>query len=374
MQKRKTIAVIFGGQSTEHEISCLTASEVVKELDPSKYEMVCVGISPDGIWHRYGVEEVAGLHVEDNKLPRLDEDGPVAVAIRDEDGLRIATHVGDSLTDQVKVDCVFSLLHGTYGEDGTLQGMLEMLGVSYVGSGVTASAIGMDKHFMKLALQAADVPIGPFELVSSAQWLNEKETTIKRIADRLEFPVFVKPARGGSSVGISRVDELTGLEEAVEEARKFDPKVIVEQGFIGAREVECAVLGPAKLGERPRVSCPGEIVVNKDAEFYDYQAKYLPTEGQVDLNIPAKIDEETSKVVRKLAVDSFLALDCEGLARADTFVTAQGEVYVNEVNTMPGFTKLSMFPSLWEASGLSYRELLTDLIEQALARPVNVNR
>lgn len=370
----KTVAIFFGGQSTEHEISCLTASEVVKELDTSRYDVICVGICPDGVWYRMPVEEVAALRVVDGRLPRLTGGGNVAVAIRDERGVEIADKNGDELTNRVRVDCAFSLLHGPYGEDGTLQGMLEMLGVAYVGSGVASSAIGMDKHFMKLAMRAAGVPIGPYELVHPDSWLVNSDEVLARVAKNLAFPVFVKPARGGSSVGISRVDSPEGLVSAIEEARKFDPKVLVEQGFMGAREVECAVLGEKHPGDGPRASCLGEIVVNEGAEFYDYQAKYLPTEGQVDLNIPADLDEGTTQRVRELARMSFSALDCEGLARVDTFVTADGEVYVNEVNTMPGFTKLSMFPSLWNESGLPYRELLTDLIEQALARPVNVNR
>nr|WP_076387840.1 D-alanine--D-alanine ligase family protein [Vaginimicrobium propionicum] len=368
----KTIALIFGGQSSEHEISCLTAGEVVKAIDETKYRVVGIGITRSGVWQRYEPAEVAALKTVAKKLPSLSEDHRHAVVLRSGTGLQIATRQGDAFSDVIDVDVVFSLIHGTYGEDGTLQGMLEMFHCPYVGSGVASSAIGMDKHFMKVALQAAGIPSGSYRVIRPALWENNRELALARVGE-LQFPIFVKPARGGSSVGISRVADLSGLGQAIEVARQYDPKVIVEQGITDAREVECAVLGPL-AGGQPRVSCPGEIVVHTGDAFYDYEAKYLPTDGEVDLNIPADLPPEISAKVRDLARRSFEALDCEGLARVDLFVTAQGDVLVNEVNTMPGFTKLSMFPSLWQASGISYRELLTDLIEQALARPVNVNR
>lgn len=368
----KTVALIFGGQSSEHEISCLTAGEVVKAIDETKYRVVGIGITRSGVWQRYEPAEIAELKAVAKKLPSLAEDHCQAVVLRSDNGLQIGTRQGETLADVIDVDAVFSLIHGTYGEDGTLQGMLEMYHCPYVGSGVAASAIGMDKHFMKVALQAAGIPVGPYRVIRPALWENNPDLALARVAE-LEFPVFVKPARGGSSVGISRVADLAGVSQAVEAAREYDPKVIVEQGIIGAREVECAVLG-SRVGGQPRVSCPGEIVVHTGDAFYDYEAKYLPTDGEVDLNIPADLPSEISTKVGDLAQRSFEALDCEGLARVDLFVTTQGDVLVNEVNTMPGFTKLSMFPSLWQASGINYRELLTDLIEQALARPVNVNR
>lgn len=368
----KTVALIFGGQSSEHEISCLTAGEVVKAIDETKYRVVGIGVTRSGLWQRYEEAEIAELKTVANKLPSLADGHLEAVALRGENGLQIGTRDGEKLLDVVDIDVVFSLIHGTYGEDGTLQGMLEMYHCPYVGSGVASSAIGMDKHFMKVALQAADIPVGPYRVIRPALWENDRDLCLAMIGE-LDFPVFVKPARGGSSVGISRVADPSSLVKAIEAAREYDPKVIVEQGILDAREVECAVLGRSAAGQ-PRVSCPGEIVVHTGDAFYDYEAKYLPTDGEVDLNIPADLPDEVSAKARDLAQRSFVALDCEGLARVDLFVSAQGDVLVNEVNTMPGFTKLSMFPSLWQASGIDYRDLLTDLIEQALARPVNVNR
>lgn len=368
---RTRVALIFGGQSTEHQISCLTAAGVAKAIDRERFEVHGIGISPTGIWHRMTLEQIASLRTEGRQLPELDDSLPAASLIRDTRGVRLIT--SDVRDDTTEIDVAMVLLHGAYGEDGTIQGMFEMLGLPYVGSGVAASAIGMDKHLMKVALIGAGLPVGPYELVTAHEWETDPQACVTRVSEALRFPVYVKPARGGSSVGISRVEDPTKLPAAIEMAHGFDPKVIVEEGFTNAREIECAVLGPKTVGGEIRTSLAGEIVVNTESAFYDFDAKYLP-EGQVELRIPAELPDETLHQVRELAAECFTSLDAEGLARVDTFVTADGQVVINEINTMPGFTELSMFPSLWQVSGLDYPDLISDLIDQALARPRSVIR
>ncbi|WP_341728417.1 D-alanine--D-alanine ligase family protein [Brooklawnia sp.] len=368
---RTRVALIFGGQSTEHQISCLTAAGVAKAINTDRFEVYGIGISPSGIWHRMSIDEISALRAEGRKLPELDDHLPSASLIREADGVRLINCDGSG--QPVDIDVALAVLHGAYGEDGTIQGQLEMLGLPYVGSGVAASAIGMDKHLMKVSLVSAGLPVGPYELITARQWDTDPQACCARITGSVQFPVYVKPARGGSSVGISRVSDPSGLAEAIEQARGFDPKVIVEEGFLNAREVECAVLGPLTAGGDVRTSRPGEIVVHTESAFYDFDAKYLP-EGQVDLKIPAELPAEIEQQVRRVAAECFTCLEVEGLARVDTFVTSDGEVIINEINTMPGFTELSMFPSLWQVTGLDYRDLITDLIEQALTRPNSVIR
>lgn len=368
---RTRVALIFGGQSTEHQISCLTAAGVAKAIDTDRFEVFGIGISPSGIWHRMSVEQITALRTEGRKLPELDDRLPSASLVREPDGVYLISCDGSA--EPVGIDVALVVLHGAYGEDGTIQGEFEMLGLPYVGSGIAASAIGMDKHLMKISLVSAGLPVGPYELVTGRQWDADAQACCSRIVDSLTFPVYVKPARGGSSVRISRVADPAELPEAIEKARSFDPKVLVEEGFVNAREVECAVLGPRPEGGEVRTSRPGEIVVHTESAFYDFDAKYLP-EGQVDLKIPADLPATTEQQVRTLAAECFDALEVEGLARVDTFVTADGRVVINEINTMPGFTELSMFPSLWQVSGIEYPDLISDLIDQALARPNSVIR
>lgn len=370
---RQSLLLVFGGQSTEHEISCLTAAGVARAVDAERFDVHGVAITKSGTWKRITPEAIAGLRTIDGKLPQVDTELPAAVLIRGDSGVKLASLVDGQLQEPVQIDVAFAVLHGPYGEDGTIQGHFEMLGLPYIGSGVVASAIGMDKTLMKTALTAAGIPVGPYLALSPTKWRSDRESCLAQITAQLRFPLFVKPARGGSSVGIVRITEPAGLAAAIEAAQHYDPKVIIEEGITGAREVECAVLGPRAAGGRPRTSLPGEIVVHTDDAFYDFNAKYLP-EGQVELLAPTQLSAELAAEVQSLAVRSFEALGCEGLARVDTFITAEGQVLVNEVNTMPGFTALSMFPSLWEASGLSYRELITDLIEQACARRLDVVR
>ena len=366
---RVRVALFFGGVSGEHDVSCLTAGGVCRAIDAARFEVIGVGITPTGRWVRVPTEEIRTFEVVAGALPRLAEDRPEAVLLHGPHGGQVATRDGDRLADLADIDVAFALLHGPFGEDGTIQGMFEMLGVRYVGSGVAASAIGMDKGLMKRSMVAAGLPVCPWVTITPRTWENHRAESIADIAD-LGFPVFVKPARGGSSLGISKVDRADELIDAIAEAQRFDPKVIVEQGFVGAREIELAVIGGISSGA-PRVSLPGEIVVHTDDKFYDFEAKYLPEE-QVTLAVPAEVTSELLARVQSLAGRTFEAMFVEGLARVDLFVTPEGEPFVNELNTMPGFTRHSMFPMLWAASGLDYPELIAELIDLALSRPMGL--
>lgn len=366
---RTRVAIIFGGASSEHDVSCLTAGSVVRAIDRDRFEVVGIGITPSGRWVQVSTEDLLKLDVASNALPRLDESRPDAVLVRRNDGGRIATVDGDRLVESRDFDVAFALLHGPFGEDGTIQGLFEMMGIRYVGSGVAASANGMDKDLMKSVLRNAGLPIGPWISLDQTAWTHDAETWLRRIEADLTFPVYVKPARGGSSLGISRAATPADLPAAIEEALTFDAKVLVETGFVGVREIEVAVLDV--LEGTPRVSVAGEIVVNTEDAFYDYKAKYLP-EGQVDLVVPANVSATLLARIQKIGAKTFRALGAEGLSRVDLFVTANEEIYVNELNTMPGFTHLSMYPALWQASGLDYPHLIAELIELALTRPTGL--
>lgn len=371
VNQRISVAVVFGGQSTEHGVSCLTAAGVLGAMDTSRYDVHGIGIDASGIWHRYSPQEIRTLHVEGGQLPAVDPEHPQAVLVRGDAGVRLATIDGASLRDETPLDVAFPLMHGAYAEDGTIQGHFEMLGLRYVGSGVTASALGMDKQFMRICFEHAGVPVGPWLAIGAHEWPARCEEVLARIDAELVFPVYVKPARGGSSVGITRVAGAQGLAGAIETARACDQKVIVEQGIVGGREVECGVL--EAVAGQPCASVPGEIDMHANDGFYDFEAKYLPR-GQVDLRVPAQMDEASRQRIQELAVRCFTALDCEGLARVDMFLLPDGQVFVNEINTLPGFTALSMYPSLWRASGIEYPQLIDQLIATALARPATVLR
>jgi D-alanine-D-alanine ligase len=288
----------------------------------------------------------------------------------------VSLHQADSFTDLVvsepsrpprtlgEVDVVFPLLHGPWGEDGTIQGMLEIAGVRYVGAGVLASAVSMDKAYTKVVLGAAGLPTMPSAVITTRQWREDPETCRKQV-EKLGYPAFVKPSRGGSSFGISKAHDASELDAAVEEAQRHDPKVLVEAFAAGAREIECGVLGTPDGG--PEVSVPAEIRVGGDHEFYDFAAKYLPEES-TELDVPADLTDDVTERVQDLAARAFEAVGCEGLARVDFFVFPDGSAVVNEINTMPGFTPTSMFPRMWAASGLDYPALVDRLIRLALAR------
>ena len=369
MAQRIRVGIVFGGASPEHDVSCMTAGGVSRAIDSERFEVVGIGITPSGRWVQVPADDLRAMRKHGEELPRLSESRPSAVLLPAEgDGARIATLGEDRLLDVQDFDVAFTLLHGPFGEDGTVQGMFEMLGLRYVGSGVAASANGMDKDLMKRALSSSGLPGCRFVTVTSRQWSHQRNETLARIAT-LGFPVFVKPARGGSSVGITRVDRADELDDAVLFAQKFDPKLVIEEGVMNAREVEFAVLGGR--GAAPRVSLPGEIVMRDSGAFYDFDAKYV-SDDEAILKVPTELDDDLGRRAADVAARTFEAMAAEGLARIDLFITLDRRVLVNEINTMPGFTHISMFPSLWAASGLDYTALISDLIDQALERPIGL--
>lgn len=367
---RTRVAVIFGGVSSEHAVSCLTAGGVTRAIDAQRFEVIGIGITPSGRWVQVPADEMRAMEVQGHTLPTLGEERPDAVVLRrgDGGGGSVATRSGDRLVDVQDFDVAFALLHGPFGEDGTVQGLFEMLGVRYVGSGVAASAIAMDKDLMKRSLDGAGLPVCPWVTITAQDWRAHRELKIAQIGE-LDFPVYVKPARGGSSLGIRRVAGPAELVAAIENAQCYDPKVIVEQGFVGAREIELAVLGTTD--GPPRVSLAGEIRMHTEDGFYDYEAKYTPDQ-QVSLDVPAHVTPGLLARVQQIAASAFSAMDAEGLARVDLFVTPDESIYVNELNTMPGFTRLSMYPSLWAATGLPYPDLIAELVQLALDRPLGL--
>lgn len=374
------VLVLYGGQSSEHSVSCVTAAGVLNAIDAEKYDVVEVGITAAGQWTRPAVDPRTHSF-SGEELPRVE---PTDSSVLLHSGAGGSAERGTSLVeigpdgtaqDLGRVDVVLPLLHGPYGEDGTLQGQLELAGVPYVGAGVLASAVGMDKHFMKLAFQAAGLRVGPWETITARQWFADASGCLERVR-RLGLPVFVKPARAGSSMGVTKVDEWSQLDEAIQAAQKHDAKVIIEQGIAG-REIECGVLG-GTVESAPRASVCGEIVVHDGTDphqFYDFEAKYTDA-AAADLSCPAELPEEVSEEIRRQAVIAFDALDGEGLSRADFFYDAEApegeQIVINEVNTMPGFTPISMYPQMWQATGYTYSELITELIELALQRPVGL--
>jgi D-alanine-D-alanine ligase len=364
---RTRVLLVFGGASSEHQISCLTAGGVARAIDPQRFEVVGVGITREGAWVRIPDAELLGYEVVGHQLPEVAADRPSAILLPG-DPAAVATRVGTQLSDIVEFDVAFALLHGPFGEDGTIQGLFEMAGVRYVGAGVAASAIGMDKDLMKRAMSAGGLPIGPWVAITTEQWRDDRSASLARI-QTLTYPVFVKPARGGSSLGIVKVDSAAGLAAAIEEAQRFDPKVVVEQGFTGVREIEVAVIG--NPDGAPRVSLPGEISMHDASAFYDFEAKYLP-EQQVTLQVPAELNEADTDTVRELAGRTFAVMNVEGLARVDLFLAPDGQAYVNELNTMPGFTRTSMYPMLWAATGLDYPGVIATLIDLAAQRPLGL--
>jgi D-alanine-D-alanine ligase len=363
------VAVVFGGRSGEHAISCITASSVLRVIDRDAYDVVPIGITRSGRWV-LAADDPSRWELVGDKLPEVaDAEGP-GVLVPMDTGSRDLTvlEAGQVPRTLGRVDVVLPLLHGPFGEDGTLQGLLELADVRYVGSGVLASAVSMDKHYMKVVLAGAGIPIGPYLVVDRRRWERHPDE-VREDVEELGWPVFVKPARAGSSLGITKVRGPAELDAAIEQARRHDPKVIVE-GAIAGREIECSVL-ESPDGGPPATSLPGEIRVVAGHEFYDFDAKYLD-EANVELVCPADLPDATVHRIRELAVKTFEVIGCEGLARVDFFLTPDGEVLVNELNTMPGFTPVSMYPRMWQATGLSYRDLVDRLIRLALARPTGL--
>jgi D-alanine-D-alanine ligase len=364
--RKPRIAVVFGGRSSEHSISCVTAGSVLTAIDPKRYDVVPVGITTDGRWVLESGDPERLAITSADKLPEVDPTRSALALANDATSSRLVVNESGAVPRTLgEVDVVFPLLHGPWGEDGTLQGLLEMAGVRYVGAGVLASAVGMDKHYMKVVFQAQGLPVLPYTVITPRGWENDRAACQESV-DSLGYPVFVKPCRGGSSIGISKVHDRSELDEAVEAARLHDPKVIVEVAAEGGREVECGVI--QGFGDNPPdPSVVAEIRVDGSHEFYDFAAKYLPEE-HTSLDVPADLPDEVSTRVQALSVDAFEALSCEGLARVDFFVLPDERVVVNEINTMPGFTPSSMFPRMWAATGLDYPALVDRLIQLALHR------
>ena len=362
---RPRVAVLFGGRSSEHAISCVTAGSVLQAIDPEKYDVVPIGIAKDGRWvlesgdgSRLAISGPTSLPEVDESLPTLtlaQEGGAGALVVHDS---------GDVPRAFGQVDVVFPLLHGPFGEDGTVQGLLELADVRYVGSGVLSSAVGMDKHYMKIVFQAQGLPVLPYTVITPRGWDADRAACHESV-DSLGYPVFVKPCRGGSSFGISKVHDASELDAAVEEARKHDPKVLVEVAAEGGREIECGVIQGFGANP-PDTSVVAEISIGGEHEFYDFAAKYLPEE-HTRLDVPADVPESIATQVRELSARAFEALSCEGLARVDFFLLPDDRLVINEINTMPGFTPSSMFPRMWAATGLDYPSLVDRMLRTAIA-------
>ncbi|MFD6098622.1 D-alanine--D-alanine ligase family protein [Nocardiopsis flavescens] len=366
-QRRIRVAVVFGGRSSEHEISCVTAGSVLSVIDHDRYEVVPVGITKSGNWVlTSGDPERLRIREGTKALPTVAEGEGRNLALPfDSAGRLMVVDPAEGPSRLAEVDAVLPLLHGPFGEDGTIQGLFEMMGVRYAGAGVFSSAAAMDKVFMKAILTGNGIPTSDYVAVTDRRWRTERKKVLDDIAE-LGATVFVKPARAGSSVGISKVGDSSDTDAvvaAVEAAREHDPKVLVEAQVVG-REIECGVL-EAEDGGAPDVSFPAEVHVAEGFDFYDFEAKYLSTSG---LTIPARIPEDVTARLRGLAADVFEAMGCEGLARVDFFYTEDGEVLVNELNTMPGFTPASAFPQMWAATGLDYAALVERMITTALRR------
>ncbi|WP_137652597.1 D-alanine--D-alanine ligase family protein [Bifidobacterium moukalabense] len=374
----KRIVVMYGGKADEHSISCISTAGVLRALDAEKFEALPIGITKTGQWI-VGGEDPRGWNMSEG-MPTVRKTDSAKDVVLDvalgRDGF-FARETDGTLTSLGHVDAVLPVLHGPYGEDGTIQGLFEMMNVPYVGCGVFASAACMDKHYTKVLLAAAGIPVAPGitldarDYDAASAFAANGETMLAAVRDAgLRYPLFVKPSRAGSSFGVTKVEhegDAAELAAAVFEASHHDWRVLVEQG-IDAREIECAVLCP-KAGDEPRASWPGEIVLDKRAEgddqFYDFDSKYMDAEAS-HVEVPAALPQETLELVRETAKKAFKAVDGAGLSRVDTFVTADGRVMVNEINTMPGFTPISMYPKAWDATGVNYTDLITTLIEGVL--------
>src|SRR4051812_19458034 len=387
--KKLRVGILFGGRSGEHEISLLSAASVFKAIDPKKYELVPIGITKDGRWLTASDAErlLHGKPLENERQLRAgDPETTSAAAVLqngEAGGVPPQPHKssmtpfqtnapGRRASDRaINVDVIFPVLHGTFGEDGTIQGLLELADIPYVGAGVLGSAAGMDKDIMKSLFRAAGLAIVKHVTVLRSEWESAPNKVQKLVESKLKYPVFVKPANLGSSVGISKARDRKELGSAIDEAAKFDRKIVIEEGVGGknnkAREIECSVLG----NDKPVASVAGEIV--PAAEFYDYTAKYLDEGSQ--LIIPAKLTKSETKKVQELAIAGFRAVDCSGLARVDFLMDPKSrKIYLNEINTMPGFTSISMYPKLWAASGVEYSELISRLIQLGLDRHAEKKR
>jgi D-alanine-D-alanine ligase len=354
MKKKIRVAVLFGGKSAEHEVSIQSAKNVVSAIDKTRFDVVLIGIDKQGKWYLNDTAKFL-LGIQNKVLIKLNKSNIELAFVPGEESRQLISISKEEVID--KIDIVFPVLHGPFGEDGTVQGLLKLADIPFVGAGVLGSAIGMDKDVSKRLLYQADIPTANFLTYHISE---RKEISYKKIKAQLGIPCFIKPANLGSSVGIEKVRNQDELNRAVGIAFQYDTKILIEE-YIDAREIECAVLG----NENPVASVPGEIIPQH--EFYSYQAKYVDEEGAI-LEVPAKIDENIKRIIQQMAIKAFKVLCCQGMARVDFFLSKDNKIYLNEINTIPGFTRISMYPKLWEASGISYTQLITKLIEYAFER------
>ncbi|MER6271310.1 D-alanine--D-alanine ligase family protein [Streptomyces sp900105755] len=366
--RKPRVAVVFGGRSSEHGISMVTAGAVLSAIDRTKYDVLPIGITREGRWV-LTADEPERMAITERRTPEVADlaesaEGGVVLSVDPADREVVYSEPGSVPKALGEVDVVFPMLHGPYGEDGTLQGLLELSGVPYVGSGVLASAVGQDKEYMKRVFASFGLAVGPYLVIRPREWQQDESAARKRIVDfagEHGWPLFVKPARAGSSIGITKVDGLSGLDEAIAEAQSHDPKILIEAAVRG-REIEVGVL---EFEDGPRASVPAEIPPPSEHAYYDFEAKYIDSTPGI---VPAPLTPEETAEVQKLAVDAFEAASCEGLVRADFFLAEDGRFVINEINTMPGFTPISMYPQMWQATGVAYPELIDRLIQAALNR------
>ncbi len=351
------VGILFGGKSAEHEISLLSAKSIIEAMDKNKYDPVLIGINKEGAWFLHGDIQQSLLNADNPKLIQLHQEKESVTLVPKVSGNPLVALSGAAL--EQGVDIIFPVLHGTNGEDGTMQGFLKLANIPFVGADVLGSAVGMDKDVMKRLLRDAGVPIAKFLSFTRA---SIKKITFNQLKQELGLPFFIKPANAGSSVGISKIKEEAEFSEKIAFAFQFDHKIIIEEAIVG-REIECSVLG----NENPIASIPGEIIPKATHGFYSYEAKYLDIDGAI-LEIPAKLTLEQIQNIQAIALKAYEVLCCEGMARVDVFLQANDHVVVNEINTIPGFTRISMYPKLWEASGLAYPDLIDRLIQLGLER------
>jgi D-alanine-D-alanine ligase len=366
--QKPRVAVVFGGRSSEHGVSVVTAGAVLRAIDRSKYDVLPIGITREGRWALTS-DDPERMAITDRKVPDVADladspEGGVVLPVDPASREVVYTEPGSVPKALGDVDVVFPVLHGPYGEDGTIQGLLDLSGTPYVGCGVLSSAVGQDKEYMKRIFTSFGLRVGPYLVVRPREWEHDREGARRRIADFVSdhgWPLFIKPARAGSSIGITKVESFAGLDEAMETARAHDPKVIIEAAILG-REIECGVL---EFEDGPRASVPAEIPPVQAHDFYDFEAKYIDSAAGI---VPAPLTAEQTAEVQRLAVAAFDAVSCEGIVRADFFLAQDGEFVINEINTLPGFTPISMYPRMWQESGVSYPELVDLLLQAALRR------
>lgn len=358
--KKLKIAVVYGGCSGEHEVSCMSAAGVLQNLDRNLFEPIPIAIDKQGQWF---IDKEPNVLLPDNSALKINTDTATVYPVMQHSQNQIQSHTNNDK----QFDVIFPVVHGVQCEDGTLQGLFEILNVPYVGANVISSALGMDKVVSKRLVSSAGISVAPFLEIRGGEWQTHPDKVLQQIKEKFLFPLFVKPCNTGSSVGVTKVHKLVELEKAIHNAFQYDQKIIIEAA-LNVRDVELAVLENNQYGAPPRVSVAGEIVLAPQHEFYSYEAKYLDTDALV-LDIPAKISKEMLLKLQAIAKDIFLVLECEGMARVDLFIERNTDnIYFNEINTLPGFTPYSMYPKLWEASGIAYQNLLTELIRLAVAR------